>query len=741
MPVVGEAAVSAAEAVVAAAAVAVASWQGFDVVGVDASSLLASSALEACSVGAADGSDLNCSNKVVVTLSIGSGQNNATEFLEAQLLSVVDDVTGETKVFAEPYRISVTKTPVAVTYPLHYVQTFNSHPFEEVVYTRTCSDGGNAEQPTCGWFRNEEGKRVENSQGFCCECSWGETIDETWGESEEVTRGNIDCNYFGNGGENVIDGTQESAHCLRFDPLWYNGFGIGESQLEFTITVTVAKVGASEAPSSSSPSTTPGLPDVQTLMLRPSVPLSKNAGGTVLARLEGDFAPYEAIPVYSEKLLMVPKSPEGVKDQTQWMMVDKGRMTFDGSECNKIGTSFEAFKVRQGDACRQKVDSCLENQLADLVEADAAMAASGRLGEYMLPNFGDLFPARVQNAETGEVTNALAFKAKPNLNSVVVLELSADAIRLVVHRATGAIVSVTVHDFESSSRDGKLGVVVRNTGELAAEFTVIISECTDLVALVNALSRTIVPGADEEFNFVLRAETTHTATHTCTVTLMDSLHETLHSVSASFKTNETQEEFGGQDGEVDREVRGIQADTSSSGAGGGDACVTICAGTWDIVCLIVIGCWTQITELIVYVLIILSFVGFTWWLITSGVLSRVFARSSSSESKCESTDSYSDDERGRRARRERGRRRRRSRSIPGRSRGRREREYVEKDEYDSTDSDWSREPSPERRRAVGAIAQGAHAVHSHRGGDARRMAVCDVPQSETRNSPPRYAAR
>ena len=32
---------------------------------------------------------------------------------------------------------------------------------------------------------------------------------------------------------------QASAHCLRFDPLWYNAYDIGLSQIDFTISVIV----------------------------------------------------------------------------------------------------------------------------------------------------------------------------------------------------------------------------------------------------------------------------------------------------------------------------------------------------------------------------------------------------------------------------------------------------------------------------------------------------------------------
>lgn len=50
-----------------------------------------------------------------------------------------------------------------------------------------------------------------------------------------------------------------------------------------------------------------------------------------------------------------------------WMLLDQGLYTLDGSECNKIGTSFQAFQF-ESDKCHRFVGSCLANQLLDFAE-------------------------------------------------------------------------------------------------------------------------------------------------------------------------------------------------------------------------------------------------------------------------------------------------------------------------------------------------------------------------------------
>ncbi len=60
-------------------------------------------------------------------------------------------------------------------------------------------------------------RRTRRLQGFCCSCDLSEVL---W-LSNEQTRAGLTCSLFAFG----VDAS--SAHCLRFDPLWYDVFSNG----------------------------------------------------------------------------------------------------------------------------------------------------------------------------------------------------------------------------------------------------------------------------------------------------------------------------------------------------------------------------------------------------------------------------------------------------------------------------------------------------------------------------------
>eukprot|EP00897_Mesotaenium_endlicherianum_P009056 jgi/Mesen1/8179/ME000044S07453 len=63
-------------------------------------------------------------------------------------------------------------------------------------------------------------------------------------------------------------------------------------------------------------------------------------------------------------------------DVATWMLVDPGMYTLDGSECNKIGASFSAFRF-ESDRCHKFVGSCLGSQLEDFAQQTRAQDPLG----------------------------------------------------------------------------------------------------------------------------------------------------------------------------------------------------------------------------------------------------------------------------------------------------------------------------------------------------------------------------
>ena len=76
---------------------------------------------------------------------------------------------------------------------------------------------------------------------------------------------------------------------------------------------------------------------------------------------------------------------------SKWLLVDKTAVTRDGTVCNKIGTSYTAFRNQQG-ACRSTAGSCLRNQLEDFQLADEQRIQRGETPVHLVTAFGDFAP-------------------------------------------------------------------------------------------------------------------------------------------------------------------------------------------------------------------------------------------------------------------------------------------------------------------------------------------------------------
>ena len=61
---------------------------------------------------------------------------------------------------------------------------------------------------------------------------------------------------------------------------------------------------------------------------------------------------------------------------SRWMFVPKEGVTLDGTECDKIGVSYEAFQ-NQANKCSMIIGSCLKNQLEDMNSNDLQRIAQG----------------------------------------------------------------------------------------------------------------------------------------------------------------------------------------------------------------------------------------------------------------------------------------------------------------------------------------------------------------------------
>lgn len=95
----------------------------------------------------------------------------------------------------------MSKSDLTANYPIKYLKPFNYRLKEVIVTTKKCKvinliqiiikceikkDGDKESKPTCEWYM-EGGKKVPDSQGFCCECTSDQKWDDTFGSSKDTT--------------------------------------------------------------------------------------------------------------------------------------------------------------------------------------------------------------------------------------------------------------------------------------------------------------------------------------------------------------------------------------------------------------------------------------------------------------------------------------------------------------------------------------------------------------------------
>lgn len=112
-----------------------------------------------------------------------------------------------------------------------------------------------------------------------------------------------------------------------------------------------------------------------------------------------------------------------VKD---WLLIDRDRFTFNGRECDKIGSSYEAF-FSQGNKCRRPRGSCFQDQPKDFFEEDAKRLAEDKLPRFRVRSVLEGSTQLGVNDEDGELS--LVFDTQRFQKTLLALSVDADSIR------------------------------------------------------------------------------------------------------------------------------------------------------------------------------------------------------------------------------------------------------------------------------------------------------------------------
>lgn len=391
----------------------------------------------------------SCKEKLSVSLTLSSGEVSQFEY---EMNSITKDSSSIP--LNTPIKVSVAIEDNRVIYPLQYVKTFNGKPIEKVIVRNDflvakCDDSPGSNQPTCGWQFNSNKEKIQNSQGFCCECEFSDTLGLS--NSDLNTRGGINCKQ--------LIRKQSSGHCLVLDDINYMGFTLEAPTIVYRIKVEMT-IGESK----------------QVLTLTPSLKTQSVSGFG--ANLVGSFAPSQQISSFSNMMLFAAEGDNEIASvgAKYMMLIDKSYISLTGSECDKIGTLYSAFRT-QPNGCKQKPMTCLQNQLLDFHNSDIERIRTGKIPQYHIVRYGDYDMKSVNSIAS------LVLVPKEMTVAMINLVIDARSITSIIAKSTGKIESAVLGPVDMSNQ-AKLTVQVTNTGQISANFLVSV-DCSSEV--VNAL--------------------------------------------------------------------------------------------------------------------------------------------------------------------------------------------------------------------------------------------------------------
>jgi hypothetical protein len=215
----------------------------------------------------------------------------------------------------------------------------------------------------------------------------------------------------------------------------------------------------------------------------------------VKADLLGDLRPFRGLPQLGNYILYIPSAPDThpfVQDyQHNMLLVRREEVSIDGSELNKVGAGFGAFRRQAAAAAVSRAGDGLHNQLYPKHQADLQKLIRDGSAEtdYLVHGMRDFKGAMTFDAG---MEKALKYKV-PEVNySLVRLTVNAeDAVQIEIENK-GVIMEAYVDEFESMSKAGTMHVEIFNNGQGISDYLVNVTNCNmSLVQAIPEQARTI----------------------------------------------------------------------------------------------------------------------------------------------------------------------------------------------------------------------------------------------------------
>ena len=298
---------------------------------------------------------LECqSGKLVIDIHVPHVEATSNE------VTYIDTATRDGVPEALPQAVEINTMQAAprFQYPLVHVRDVDYHPSEEVIKVQNAipgvqaciDDPGDPQGPHCWGGQGDPG--IAYSQGFCCNRS-----PSDWGDGN-VWRG-----------EDVLQDTStlfnsfSTAHCPRASGATWSGFDFGAPTGAVGVEVEVS-IGIA---------TQPFALDLDDLLFdaRDDLP---DPELNLWAELTGNYGALAHPQSLSGSSVYYAVDPPGDPYVQAWdenvLMIPVDQITVDGTECDKVGTSYQTFAEEQLVCATSKTGDCLHDQLSHLHRQD-----------------------------------------------------------------------------------------------------------------------------------------------------------------------------------------------------------------------------------------------------------------------------------------------------------------------------------------------------------------------------------
>uniref|UniRef100_A0A7S0BGV0 Generative cell specific-1/HAP2 domain-containing protein n=1 Tax=Rhodosorus marinus TaxID=101924 RepID=A0A7S0BGV0_9RHOD len=186
---------------------------------------------------------------------------------------------------------------------------------------------------------------------------------------------------------------------------------------------------------------------------------------------------------------------------------------------------------------------------------------------------------------------SIRFESSRYQNSELLLNFAAEKLFNVVQLSTGAILNVTITNFDGFSTEGMLITKLQNVGNVTSEFGVQV-KCTSPISPVEGKAVYLSPQERTTVHFPLYAESLDSESSECSVVLKDAIGQTLSTSSAQFNVTAVEKDYGAQGGAVDGPDDGSEVGDGNSAMSNPSFCG--CSHFFSIFCFLLNGCWMNI---------------------------------------------------------------------------------------------------------------------------------------------------